>query len=244
MAVFNFKTILKESFAKIPAFLGFILAPYFYFTGASYENAKLDEYGLADAGFSSSATDKIFSGFNVFLNVILPDFASYLGYTVTVTIFGGILWLAVSKSPSIRVIRFRSKLNTARAAVSDYLAEVGIVLAPLGAVIATMLFLSFFLGWISLMDLGRKSGISDARQHINNIRSCVKAQSRIVGCTRLLVRFNDNHYDQIVSAVVMADGSRAAISNGRYIRFIETKQLIAIQVNKLPIVRKPNDKPL
>ncbi|MBB3349935.1 hypothetical protein FHY02_004426 [Sphingomonas sp. BK069] len=227
--------IIKAPITRLPAFLGFILAPYLYFTGASYESARLDEYGLTNAGFASSTSDRIFSGFNLLLANVLPRLVEILAYSVGATVIAGACSWSLLTSKNTKIVRLRSRLTRARSAMFDHVSDLGIVFSPFAAIIAMMLFLTLLLGWLKLMDLGRRSGISDAQHHLRRIQECVRSAGKVAGCTRLLVRFDGKRSEQIVAAVVAADSSHIAISNGRYVRLIETNQLIAMQIRNLKL---------
>lgn len=119
------------SLRKIPTFLAFVLAPYFYFVGASAQTARFEVLGISGVGFSSSAGEYIYDGFNIFLENTLPWIAWKLPY-VSIAV-GFLLWgaLAIAKSGEPWAVNTRSKITDWRTWWRLQFDDVGIVYAPL-----------------------------------------------------------------------------------------------------------------
>ena len=211
-----------------PGFLAFVTAPYFYFTGASYETARLKELRAGDLGFASSAGDRIYSGFNIFANNTLPNAVPYLLWGGVSLFFfvPAVLWIA--KSGDIRAARMRSKSSDVWTWIKRQIEDLGLVLSPLAGLLGGMLTLALFLGWLGLMSFGQKDGQRDARRHRAAISACVAAQGRKNGCTIIGIRGPDGKIERIVGGIVAMDKDRALISNGQTVFPYEAKQVVSV----------------
>lgn len=63
--------LVKYLVQSMPAFLAFIIAPYFFLLGAAYDDERLRLLGLDDAGLSASGSNAIYRGFNIWANTSL-----------------------------------------------------------------------------------------------------------------------------------------------------------------------------
>lgn len=213
---------------KIPTFLAFVLAPYFYFVGASAQSARFEVLGISGVGFSSSAGEYIYDGFNIFLENTLPWIAWKLPY-ISIAV-GGLLWgsLAVAKSAEPWAVNARAKLIDWRTWWRLQFDDVGIVYAPLVAILFGLASVSIFLGWIGVMSIGQSSGRESANKHLANIRKCVSARGQLPDCTTITVINSSNVKERIAASIVFMDKDRAAILDGQAVRLIDAKQIASV----------------
>jgi len=209
-------------------FLGFIVAPYLYFTGASAQSARFDVLGIAGVGFASSATDLIYDGFNIVVANILPWLVwKLLGACVLVGLVG---WASVVTAVSGEqwAVKTRKKLEDAKTWLRLQYDDVGIVYAPLVAILFGLLCSAIFLGWIGLMSIGHSWGTRSATDHLNAIKACVKSQGAAAGCTTITITGVNNVQERVVGSLIYMDKDRAALSDGRSVRLIESKSVLAV----------------
>lgn len=209
-------------------FLGFIVAPYLYFTGASAQAARFDVLGISGVGFASSTTDLIYDGFGIVVANVLPGLiwkvlvacvlVALIGWASVVTAVSGERWAAET----------RKKLEDAKTWLRLQYDDVGIVYAPLVAILFGLLCATIFLGWIGLMSIGHSWGTHSATNHLNAIKACVRSKGATPGCTTITILGHNNVQERVVGSLVYMDKDRAALSDGRSVRLIESKNVLAV----------------
>ena len=222
------RTRFSDGLKRIPTFLAFVLAPYFYFVGASAQSARFDVLGISGIGFSSSTGEYIYDGFNIFLGSTLP----WIAWSVPLIsiVVGGLLWgsLAIAKSAESWAVNTRTKLTDWRTWWRLQFDDVGIVYAPFIAIMSGLATVSIFLAWIGIMSIGQSTGKESANRHLSDIRKCVKARGELPDCTTITIVNSPNVKESIVASIVFMDKDRAAISDGRSVRLIDAKQVAGV----------------
>lgn len=219
---------LRSSAKGLFGFLGFIVAPYLYFTGASAQSARFSVLGISGVGFASSATDLIYDGFNIVVANILPGLIwKILAACVLVALIG---WASVVTAVSGEqwAKKTRKRLEDAKTWLRLQYDDVGIVYAPLVAILFGLLCSAIFLGWIGLMSIGHSWGTRSATDHLNAIKACVKSKGAAAGCTTITILGSNNAQERVVGSLVFMDKDRAALSDGRSVRLLESKNVLSV----------------
>lgn len=221
--------LVGRGFKRIPTFLAFVLAPYFYFIGASAQSAKFDVLGIKDIGFSSSAGELIYDGFNIFIESKLWAFV-YIP-AIAAGLFALIGWaaLAIIKSAESWADETRKKLTDAKTWLRLQFDDVGIVYSPIVAVVFGYLTLSVMLGWVGLMSIGQATGQRNANARLAEIKQCVAKKGYAPGCTIITLVGSTGQMTRFPASIVFMDKDRAALSDGVSVRLVESKQIVSVR---------------
>lgn len=212
-------------------FLGFIVAPYLYFTGASAQSARFDVLGISGVGFASSTADLIYDGFNIFVANVLPGLIWKVLWACVLVAFLGWASVVTAVSREQWAVETRRRLEDAKTWLRLQYDDVGIVYAPLVAILFGLLCSAIFLGWIGLMSIGHSWGKHSATDHLNAIKACVRSKGALPGCTTITILRTNNVQERVVGSLVYMDKDRAALSDGRSVRLIESKNVLAVITN-------------
>jgi hypothetical protein len=254
--------LLRYLIASTPAFLAFVLAPYFFLLGATYDDERLKLLSLSDAGMSPPGANAIYRGFNIWANtsltvlivrLMLPGLGAFI-------LFGLLWFLSASKWKPARGLRARSILarRKGKAKLRWLMFDTGLIIAPaLGAVAWAVL--ASLLVWL----LGQmNTGVDTARIDVANLKkalpSCYR-QGAVPSMYCSTVVFSNK--ECVTGVVVASNPDRLAIldqtghpilkDNKSVLRFIKPRispaaykeQCVKEGAVAPPLIRRPVDSP-
>ena len=165
--------LLRYLISSTPAFLAFVLAPYFFLLGATYDDERLKLLGLSDAGMSPSGANAIYRGFNIWGNTSLAVLIGRLMLlSLGIFIIFGLLWF-LFKSKWKHAKRLRARYILARrkgkAKIRWLMFDTGLIIAPaLGAVVWAV-FASVLVWLLGNMN----TGVDAARVDVANLKKAL-----------------------------------------------------------------------
>jgi len=254
--------LLRYLIGSTPAFLAFILAPYFFLLGATYDDERLKLLNLSDAGMSPSGANAIYRGFNIWANTSLPSLVTrlLLFSLISSLLLGFLWWLSWSKWKQAKRLRARGTLarRKARAAFRWAMFDTGLIIAPALGVVVWVILTSLFIWLLGNMD----DGVKAARNDIKILRKAVPTcnQKGVVpsgDCSTVLFA-NKECITGVVAAsnadrlaIIDETGSSILRDNKSVVRFIKPStsaaafkdQCIKEKTETLTAIRTPVRKP-
>jgi len=170
--------LVKYLVQSTPAFLAFIIAPYFFLLGAAYDDERLRLLGLEDAGLSPSGSNAIYRGFNIWANTSLVSvIKGFLPFSFLLLISYCLLrWLFWSKWDAAKRFKARARLyrRKAKRGLRWLIVDTGLILAPaLGAIVWFLLVTTLLWGFRN-MELGTKKAKADVKSLRAATSTCTK----------------------------------------------------------------------
>lgn len=207
--------LVKYLVQSMPAFLAFVIAPYFFLLGAAYDDERLRLLGLDDAGLSASGSNAVYRGFNIWANTSLVSLIERFLPLSAVALAGYALlrWLSWSKWDSARRFKARARLYRRKAKHSFrwLVIDTGLILAPALGVIVWVLLTSSLLWGFRNMELGT----SAAKGNVEKLRKAASTCSKPYGLkSELCSTVVFPNRECVTGVVVASTPDRVAILEG------------------------------
>lgn len=255
--------LLRYLIGSTPAFLAFVLAPYFFLLGATYDDERLKLLKLSDAGMSPSGANAIYRGFNIWANTsltILVERLMLLGLGACL-LFGFLWFLHTSKWKPAKRLRARSILarRKAKAKFRWLMFDTGLIIAPaLGAVVWAV-FAGLLLWLLGNMSTGLDAARVDVTDLKKALPSCYR-QGSVPSMHCSTVVFPNK--ECVTGVVVASNPDRLAIldqtghpilkDNKSVVRFIKPRiapaaykeQCVKVGAVAPSLIRSPVDTPV
>ena len=252
--------LVKYLVQSMPAFLAFIIAPYFFLLGAAYDDERLRLLGLDDAGLSASGSNAIYRGFNIWANTSLVSLIERFLPLSGVALVGYALlrWLLWSKWDAAKRFKAHARLYRRKAKHSFrwLIIDTGLILAPALGVIVWVILTSSLLWGFRNMELGTSAAKADIKKLRTAVSTCTKPYGARSGlCSTVVFPNRDCVTGVIVAstpdrlAVLESSGPPTIRDNKSALRFIKLStdnNSYAAYCTPLPkpqIIPRPKNKP-
>ena len=170
--------LLRYLVQSTPALLAFVIAPYFFLLGATYDDQRLRLLGLANAGLSPSGANAVYRGFNIWANTSLVTLVERFLPLSCIAIAGYCLirWLSWSKWDRAKRFKAHARLYRRKAKLSLkwLVVDTGLFLAPALGVIIWVLLTSSLLWGFRNMEMGTNAAASEVKKLRDALPSCTR----------------------------------------------------------------------
>lgn len=174
--------IVRYLIKSTPAFLAFIIAPYLFFLGSSYDEEKLRAFNLDGAGLSSLGANSILSGFHVWANttaqVVVLTIVLLLLVLIPALCFT--LWFRWTSWKGVRKLRVKIRFvrRKLRRAWIWAMVDTGAIIAPAIGAVVWVILTSVLMQGLGALDLGGATARRDIKTIKEALPTCFESGAK------------------------------------------------------------------